>query len=613
LLRKALTRSKRRKNPRKVVVIMRESQLVANVEKAMPGLRNPRSGIVIVVKAVGNERNPANLLEEKIGRVAMMSVVEKIVGRVLTKPIHTEMSHTEKIEECARMISNCAERIEEYARMILAERIGECARTMLVLETIEACARMVLAEMIRACARMLLAEMIGECARMMFVETIKACARTTLVETIDPCARTTFVEMIRACARMIFIFAATIGEYARMLSVETIEACARMMLVLETIEVRARTTLVETIEVCARMIFAATIEVYARMTFVEMIRACGWMMFMFAATIGEYARMLLVETIEARARMIFAETIEAFARMPFVKMIRACAQMTFVETIEACARMTFAEKNVKAAATSLGEMIVARRTVTAKSAPEENKKMRKCEKGADGTKTMRETDGHEPMIGQKRKPLVPRDQRMFQTKTANQTEIVQVSAGRLGVIVKGTAATSEKTGKRIKTAEITAAKIVTAPEKRETKIGTAAVEMGIESARKVGIEVNEIWIGTREIKTAFETIVGRHQRKGRTDQDLTVHRHHSAEETVLLLLLPKVEGMLVHMQLRISATMGVSQTTGVVASLFVTTATLHSPAALVHHGVGGIMVVAKGNIVAKGYIYIYIYIYGHCY
>jgi hypothetical protein len=60
-------------------------------------------------------------------------------------------------------------------------------------------------------------------------------------------------------------------------------------------------------------------------------------------------------------------------------------------------------------------------------------------------------------------------------------------------------------------AETTVVKIATVPEETETEIGIAMEEKGKLSARtKIGIEVNESWIGARGSKTAFETIVGRH-------------------------------------------------------------------------------------------------------
>lgn len=140
-------------------------------------------------------------------------------------------------------------------------------------------------------------------------------------------------------------------------------------------------------------------------------------------------------------------------------------------------------------------------------------------------------------------------------------------------------------------AETTVVMIVTVPEETETEIGTAVEEKGKLRARKVGIEVNESWTGALGNKTAFETIVGRHQDRTVRVQDRMVHRHHLVEETVLLL--PKVEGM-VHVK-GTSATMCVSQTIGVETRLFGTSDTLHSVADLLHRDVGGIAIAVKAT------------------
>jgi hypothetical protein len=192
--------------------------------------------------------------------------------------------------------------------------------------------------------------------------------------------------------------------------------------------------------------------------------------------------------------------------------------------------------------------------------------------------------------------LLPRNRGIFQTKTANQTGNVQVTDGHRELVVNPRNANTSITGKRMERLETTSVKIATVLEETETEIGTAVEEKGMPSARKVGIEVNESWIGTRGTKTAFETIVGRRrdrtvQVQDRMVQGRMVHRHHLVEETVLLL--PKVEGTvpgMVHL-LGSLGTMGVSQTIGA-ASHFGTSVTLHS-ALLHHHVVGGIVIAVK--------------------
>jgi hypothetical protein len=199
--------------------------------------------------------------------------------------------------------------------------------------------------------------------------------------------------------------------------------------------------------------------------------------------------------------------------------------------------------------------------------------------------------------------LLPRNRGIFQTKTANQTGNVQVTDGHRELVVNPRNANTSITGKRMERLETTSVKIATVLEGMETEIGTAVEEKGMPSARKVGIEVNESWIGTRGTKTAFETIVG-HRRdrtvqvqdrmvQDRMVQGRMVHRHHLVEETVLL---PKVEGTvqgMVHLK-GSSGTMGVSQTIGA-ASLFGTSVTLHS-ALLHHHVVGGTVIAVKASV-----------------
>jgi hypothetical protein len=215
--------------------------------------------------------------------------------------------------------------------------------------------------------------------------------------------------------------------------------------------------------------------------------------------------------------------------------------------------------------------------------------------------TMGETDDHATMIDlSNRNPLLPRNRRMFQTKPANQTGSVQVTDGHQELVLNPRNANTNITGKRTERAKTTVVKIATGPEEMEIEIGTATEEeKGMLSARtKVGIEVNERWIGAPGTKTAFETIVGLRQDRmvqGRVQvQGRMVQHHHLVEETVpVLLLKAKVEGMVVHLK-EISAIMGVSQTIGVVSRLFGTTDTLHSVvAALLHHVVEGIVVAVK--------------------
>jgi hypothetical protein len=395
---------------------------------------------------------------------------------------------------------------------------------------------------------------------------------TSNIEQSGECAQMKCAVKIGACAQMI-------GKYARMMFIEMVEECGRMMFI-EMIEECGQMAFVEMIEACGQMTFAEMIEECGRMMFGETTGACGRMM--LVETIGECALMTFAGMIRARALMMFVEMIGVRDLVMFVEMIGGCGRMMFAATIGPCARTIFDEKNGMAIATSLGEMIAGGMIMNGNSVLEETKKSResvfgtwkrkKCAKCVVGTKTMGETNDHATMIDQERKPLLPRNRGIFQTKTLN-------------LVVNPRSTNTSGTGKRTEMAETTVVKIATVPEEKGTEIGTAVEEKGMLSARKVGIEVNEIWVGTLGTKTALETIVGRRQDRTVQVQGRMVHRHHLVEETVLLL--PKVEGMLVE----ISATMGVSQTIGVV-SLFGTSDTLHS-GALLHHVVGGIVIAVE--------------------
>jgi hypothetical protein len=294
--------------------------------------------------------------------------------------------------------------------------------------------------------------------------------------------------------------------------------------------------------------------------------------------------------------MTFAETKGPYARMMFVATKGLCARTIFDETNGKVIAMSLGEM----IAMSLGEMIAGGMIMN--SVLEETKMLResvfgtskrkKCANGVVVTKTMGKTKDLE------RKPLIPRYRGIFLTRTANLTGNVQVTDGHREVVVNPRSVDTS-IGKRIEMAETTVVKSTTVPEETETEVVTAVEEMGMQSPRKVGIEVNESWIGARGTKTAFETIVGRRQdemivdrRQDRTVQVLgrMVQRHHLVEETALLL--PKVEGTVIHLK-GISATMGVSQAIGV-ASLFGTSDTLHLVAlALLHHVAEGIVIVVK--------------------
>jgi hypothetical protein len=130
---------------------------------------------------------------------------------------------------------------------------------------------------------------------------------------------------------------------------------------------------------------------------------------MLVGMIGECARMVVARIIEARDMMTFDATIGACDLMIIVETIGPCGRTTLAAK-EPCARTILAEKNGKAIATNLGEMIVEVLTMNGSSVLEETKmsresvfgrwKRRKCAKGVDGTKAMREIDDHATMIVQ---------------------------------------------------------------------------------------------------------------------------------------------------------------------------------------------------------------------